>query len=93
MKLVSINDIIKNEFESCPDFISLDVEGIDLEIMKEFDFSLYRPKIFCIETITYSPNLRGEKMLGIITLLQAQDYKIFADTYVNTIFVDNKLLS
>lgn len=93
MKLINVNSLIKDNFSKCPDLISLDIEGIDLEILKEFDFSIYRPKIFCIETITFSTTLRGQKSIEILNLMEKNNYKIFADTYINTIFVDQNLIS
>lgn len=91
MELLTINDLIKNKLKKCPDLISLDVEGIDYEIMQEFDFSQHRPKIFCIETVSYSAVLNGKKSIDIIDLLIQNNYRIVADTYINTIFVDNNL--
>lgn len=92
MPLNSINDIINSNFSTCPDIISLDVEGIDLQILQELNFSKYRPKVFCIETISYSSNLNGTKAEGILELMKQNNYRIFADTYINTIFVDNNFL-
>jgi FkbM family methyltransferase len=47
--LIPIDEIIKNNFPHCPNFISLDVEGLDLEIMRNFNFNNYRPEVFCME--------------------------------------------
>lgn len=93
VNLININDLIKLYFNSCPDLISLDVEGIDFEILNEFDFKTYRPKIFCIETVSYSTNLTGLKNEKIINLMLENGYRVFADTYVNTIFVEKSLLN
>ncbi|TKC08182.1 FkbM family methyltransferase [Pedobacter polaris] len=93
MELININDLIKFNFTTCPDVISLDAEGVDVEILNEFDFNTYRPKIFCIETISYSTNLTGVKSEEIINLMSKNGYKIFADTYVNTIFIEENLFN
>ncbi|WP_199141787.1 FkbM family methyltransferase [Pedobacter sp. ASV12] len=91
VELLNINLLIERYFDTCPDFISLDVEGLDLAILQEFDFGRFRPKIFCIETVLFSNNLKGAKAEDIISLLQQNNYRVFADTYINTIFVDNNL--
>lgn len=70
-----------------PDFLSLDVEGLDLEILKTIDYKCTYPKIICVETISYSTKGRGEKDLDIIDFLQAQDYILYADTNINSILV------
>lgn len=93
MELININDLIKYSLAKCPDLISLDIEGLDYAIMKEFDFSLYRPKIFCIETISYSSKLNGVKSSDINDLMLLNNYRIVADTYINTIFVANELFN
>ncbi len=86
--LVSINKVIEEYFPSCPNFISLDVEGMDFEIIKSFDFSKYRPQVFCIETLTYTDDKTERKLVEIIDYMKACDYIPYADTYINTIFVD-----
>jgi len=75
-----------------PDFLSIDVEGIDLEILKSIDFSLYRPKVLCIETAEFSPIPPGKKEYDSINYLVEQNYMVYADTFNNTIFIDNQYL-
>ena len=90
LPLIRINDIIKNYFTSVPDFISLDVEGMDLAILSDFNFTLYRPKVWCIETLTYTENKTEKKIKETIDYMISKDYLVYADTYINTIFVDRK---
>src|SRR5436305_366883 len=52
--LLSVNTILEKYFGSRPDFVSLDVEGLDLEILESFDFLKFRPHAFCVETLTYT---------------------------------------
>lgn len=89
LPLLSINEVIQDNFDLCPNFISLDVEGLDFEILKTFDFSKYRPEVFCIETLTYTENNSEEKIEKINEFMISNDYFVFADTYINTIFVDS----
>ena len=89
--LVNINTIIKNNFTRTPDFISIDIEGMDYSILKSFDFSRHRPAVFCAETLKYDEHGRAPKIKEIIDLMIDNDYFIFADTYINTIFLDKKI--
>lgn len=89
--LKNINLIIKEYCNKTPNFISLDVEGLDYEILKTFDFSQYRPEVFCLETLTYTENNTENKITEIIDLMLSNDYMVYADTYINTIFVDKKV--
>ena len=88
--LKTINEIIEENFSTTPDLVSLDVEGIDLEIIKSLDFNKYRPFAFCIETITYSENRTEQKITEILDFVVSKGYFIYADTHINTIFVDEE---
>ena len=48
MPLVPINKVIEEHFHGkAPDFVSIDVEGLDVPIMKTLDFQRFRPKLIC----------------------------------------------
>jgi len=87
--IVSVNDIIAENFAgAAPDFISIDVEGMDLDIVKSIDLARYRPVVICVETITFSDNFEGKKVVGIGEYLLEKGYFLYADTFINSIFVD-----
>ncbi len=60
---------------------------MDLSILKAFDFERFRPKVFCVETLTYTEDGGEEIICELQSILQQNDYLIYADTYVNTIAV------
>jgi FkbM family methyltransferase len=70
-----------------PDFLSLDVEGLDMEILESIDYSTSYPLVICVESISFSRRGNGEKNLKIVQFLENKGYMVFADTHVNTIFV------
>lgn len=87
--LIDINELIKTHFgDSGLKILNLDVEGIDFEIIKKLDFSMHRPKVICVEAIDVTQN--DNKQVDFISFFKALDYKMFADTSVNYIFVDNQ---
>jgi len=86
--LLRVEQLIEKNFTKTPCFVSLDIEGLDFEIIKTFNFSRHRPEIFCIETITYTEDGTEEKVEELIEFMKARDYFVYADTYINTIFVD-----
>jgi FkbM family methyltransferase len=88
--VLSINEIISKNFKGTPNFISIDVEGLDYEILKDFDFDKYRPEVFCVETLTYAKNSEQKKLNHIIQFMEQKNYFVLADTHLNTIFVDKK---
>lgn len=83
-----VNQVIKEHLGKSPNFISLDVEGLDLDILKSFDFNAYRPEVFCIETLTYTEDSSERKISEIIEFMVSKNYFLYADTYINSIFVD-----
>lgn len=91
--LMPINDVITNNFSSYPNFISIDIEGKELEILKKFNFKEFKPEVFCIETVSYADyveNRSDKKNIDIINLMQSNGYNIYGDTYINSIFVYNE---
>lgn len=88
VSLVPLNEIMKEYF--VPDFISLDTEGFDVKILQSIDFTKYRPLIFCIETITYSEDRTEKKIMEISEIMSQHGYMLYGDTYINSIFVDEK---
>jgi FkbM family methyltransferase len=84
--LLSINSVIEKYLQPHPNFISIDVEGLDLAILQTLDFEKYKPEIICAETITFSTKNEEQKITTIANFLQAKGYFVFADTHVNTIF-------
>ncbi|MDD5285624.1 MAG: FkbM family methyltransferase [Desulfuromonadaceae bacterium] len=87
--LVPINSVMTKYCIKTPNFISLDVEGMDLEILKSLDLAKWRPEVFCIETLTYTEDNTETKITEIIDYMCQNGYMLYADTYINSIFVDN----
>lgn len=72
------------------DFLSIDTEGYDMEVLRSNDWNKYRPKVICIETAIHS--LTEEKLISvdIIQFLKQKHYKELVNTGINTIFIDDK---
>lgn len=88
IKALTLDSIVERYFGGrYPDFLSIDAEGLDETIIGSLDSSRELPKVICIETVGYTPDMSGTKNHLIFTTLKQKKYKVFADTYVNTIFV------
>jgi len=70
-----------------PHFLNIDAEGIDDIIVKSIDFKNNFPIVICIETISFSNNGHGIKNNTLINTIVDNGYIVYADTYINTIFV------
>ncbi len=90
----NINDIMDEYFAAGTlTLLSIDVEGLDKEILSGFCFEKYQPLFLCVETAELcGENFLGQKSEEINHLLKSKGYKIYADTYVNTIFIREDIL-
>ena len=94
VELKNINSIIQEHFNPYPNFISLDVEGLDLEILQSLNFDKYKPEVICVETISFGYLTNTEKKLNSISEFMAQkEYAVYADTHINTIFCRKDLFN
>lgn len=84
----TLNSIIQNHCNGkFPDFLSLDAEGLDFEIIKSIDFKASKPKVICVEAAEYSPIGAGKRREEMIQYLKAQNYFEYANTNLNAIMV------
>ena len=91
ISLVTIDEIIQKYLAgSTPHLISLDVEGMDYEILSSFDFEKYKVPVWVVETCEYSENHIKPKVKTIVDLMLRKGYFVYADTYINTIFVNKE---
>lgn len=88
--MLTINETIEKHFSACPDLLSVDVEGLDFDIIKSLDFNKYKPDVICIETITYTEDNTERKVQELIDYICQKGYMVFGDTYINTIFVNTE---
>lgn len=91
IQVISTDNLIRN-FISVRDvsFLSIDVEGMDFAILKSWDFKLSIPYVICIETIKFSSGSKRIDYNEIINFMEEKGYFVYADTYINTIFVNKK---
>lgn len=70
------------------DLVSLDIEGLEDVVLKKWNFLKFRPKVMCLETLKVDGKGKEVKNSSLIRHINSNNYLIYADTYVNTIFVD-----
>jgi len=81
-----INVLRKYNHNLMPDFLNIDVEGLDMLILKSIDFENQRPKVICIEVNT----LATEQKTGLLNFMTSKEYIQYSYNNINTIFIDNK---
>lgn len=75
--MISLNSIMCQYLPEGADFVSIDVEGYEYTILKDFDFNKYPVSIFCIE--------KGDETVK--SLLIEKGYQQAAETPSNWIFM------
>lgn len=73
-----------------PFYLSVDVEGMNLNLLRDMDFSRYRPYI--VQTEPSEHYIPGN-MQQTIEYMTQKDYLLLAQTDVNLIFIDKTALS
>jgi len=89
--VMGINDLLKAHPNSeQADFASLDIEGLDHDVLAAWDFDRWRPYLFCAETAEVSVE-RYARDARISGLMKDRGYEPLFHTFANTIFVDRRL--
>jgi FkbM family methyltransferase len=85
LPLLDINGLMQKHWGAAPNLLSIDTEGLELPILRSIDWKRYRPGVVCVET--------GRNANPVIQkLMTAQGYDVRGGTFINTIFVDRRLL-
>lgn len=88
IEVFTINEILEKYGKV--DFLSLDVEGLDFEILKTLNYTKFSPSVICVETQEYGGDKR-EDFETINNFLFDNGYMIYADTMLNTIYVKRNI--
>jgi FkbM family methyltransferase len=90
--VITVQDLVESHCGGVfPDFLSVDVEGADDLVVANLGQPGSGPKVICIETMSYSKGGQGRKNDLLIHSLQDRGYLLYADTYINSIFVQEDL--
>lgn len=91
IEVININQLLEQYFDSKEiHLLSVDVEGLDYEILKTMDFKKFKPICICVETINFVPNGMATKDNKILELMIENGYFEYAFTGINSIFVDKE---
>ena len=89
IKTKSLNGILSECKIKKVDFMNLDVEGHELEVLKSFNFKRFDISVICIEIVNYdfySKNIKTNKN-EILKILKKNGYKLKFKSFVNYIFM------
>lgn len=89
MPLIPINRLLDDHFNGAPDLLSIDIEGLDLKVLRTMDFRAHRPAVICAET--KKPGMSHDTT-PVARFLHSRGYVACAGSLYNTIFVDRSRL-
>jgi len=83
--IVTINDIVEDFAEGTwPHFLNIDIEGMDVDVLKSARFQKSAPLVICAEAVSGSDS---DASRSLMELLASRGYKPFCRTVGNVIFV------
>lgn len=86
-----VNDLLRENFKKkAPIFLSIDIEGLDLDILQDLDWTKWRPAIVQAEPSEHFIEANSKMISDFMTSI---GYFEIAKTSVNQIFADSYLLS
>jgi FkbM family methyltransferase len=88
--VITLESIITDYFPNGLELLSLDTEGFDLALLKSLNYKKHRPLAICVETVGFSETLAKPKSNVITSVLAPHGYVPYADTFVNTIYIDTE---
>ena len=74
----TLNSILKDYNIENIDYFNLDVEGHEMDVLKNFDIKLYKPKVVSVEFIDFQMKKLEFKNNNIDRVLESEIYKYFA---------------
>ena len=89
IKTNTLNNILKENKIKKIDFMNIDIEGNELEVLKTLNFKKLDIKVICIEIVNYDHYSKDIKInkKKIFNILKKNDYYLKFKTFVNYIFI------
>ncbi len=79
VEVLTLDDVLAAAGNPHPDFVSVDVEGFELDVMKGFDLARHRPGLLILEDYIYT--------LDLHRYVEARGYKLVKRTGSNNWYV------
>jgi hypothetical protein len=89
MPLLDINRVMAEHFGGAPTYLSIDAEGMHLDLLKAIDYKRFRPVVICVETLVSGTT---KTIPEIARFMASRGYEDRGGSFVNGIFVDSKII-
>ncbi len=88
IKSKTLSDVLNNKKVITIDFLSIDAEGHDFEVLLSIDLKKYRPKAIVVES--FADNITNDLNSKIATHLNIYNYVLFSRTVTNSIYISDE---
>ena len=93
VETITVNDILSKYFVKGPAILNVDVEGMEEDILSQYDYENYAPLCIVVERIDYSLFVASEKRKDRIEdIMRENGYFEYAFTGINSIYVNKARL-
>lgn len=89
---LTLDELMLNYCSQGLDLLAIDVEGLDEALLTQSQLPI-RPKLIMVETVPFSNRHPVVKRMQVVEVLKKKGYQVVADSYVNTVFVDESIVS
>jgi len=86
IKTTTLNRLLDKYYVKKIDFLNIDIEGHELQVLKTIDFNRYKIKVICIEIISFEKDIKKRKN-NIFKFLKKRNYKLKFKAGINHIFI------
>ncbi len=94
IKVTSLKEIISKYCKTRIDFLSIDTEGLDYEVLQSNDWKRFRPTLVCVETADFNSKITGTKKSNKENLINAfmknNGYEEVFSNGLNSLYKDLK---
>jgi FkbM family methyltransferase len=88
---LTINEVLERHFKDGVDIIDIDIEGLDLEVLKEIDYEHFNPRLVMVEIAGghYADQKGGYSVANetFIEFMATKGYRLLVPIVLNGIFV------
>jgi FkbM family methyltransferase len=86
---ISLLSLLKQKLSNnVIDFLSVDVEGNELEVLRSNDWKIYRPKFVIVEVTQHTPAIKNTKPFD--DFFKKNKYSRFSETLINSIYISDE---
>lgn len=93
VETITMEQLISRLGGKAPAILNVDVEGKEMEVLEHIDLETFRPKVIVTEMVEYQLAVSLDKNQSLVDYMLAHDYREFAYTGINSIFVDARSMN